>query len=245
LTDSAASANATGPPDCAYNGAVRRKAQGRKTAALEEMEAALALKRLHPEAPGYTLGAHLCNVAVILQDLEQLDLAQSHYQEVAEGYEFDGYDQCWAWKGLAQIAIQRQDWPEAERCAQKSLDLARGIESPSPMMLSYDVLGDVYWKQERIPAAIAAKLQALHYARQMKKEDPLHDLYRDFAEIRLHQARQSQPQRFISKAQQWLRWAMPLAVRLDRQVNSSERQTKIRELQAECEALLRGEASIL
>jgi hypothetical protein len=32
---------------------------------------------------------------------------------------------------------------------------------------------------------------------------------------------------------------MPLVVRLDRQVNATERQTKIRELQAECEARLK------
>jgi hypothetical protein len=45
---------------------------------------------------------------------------------------------------------------------------------------------------------------------------------------------------YIPKFQQWLRWAMPLAIRLDRQINSSDRRTKIRELQAECEAVLRG-----
>jgi tetratricopeptide (TPR) repeat protein len=214
------------------------QAQGRKAAALEEMEAALALRRRNPTAPGYTLGAHLLGVADLLQNLEQLDAATTYYQEVAEGYEFDGAEQRWAWEGLAQVAIQRQEWAEAERCALKSLDLARGIESPNPIMLSYDVLGDVYWKQERIPAAIDAKLQSLRYARQYKEENDLHELYRDFAEIRLHQARQSQPQRFIPKAQQWLRWAMPLAMRLDRQVNSTERQTKIRQLQAECEDVL-------
>ncbi|MBC7515355.1 MAG: hypothetical protein H7237_02805 [Alkalinema sp. FL-bin-369] len=36
----------------------------------------------------------------------------------------------------------------------------------------------------------------------------------------------------------WLRWAMPLAQQLDRQVNSSDRQTKIRDLQAECQERL-------
>jgi hypothetical protein len=56
----------------------------------------------------------------------------------------------------------------------------------------------------------------------------------------LYQAQQGNPQRFISKAQRWLRWVMPLAVRLDRQVNSSDCQTKIRELQAECKAVLLG-----
>ena len=214
------------------------RSQNRLEAALEETEAALALRRRDDDAPGYTLGTHLLSVADLLQDLENWADAESRYREVAEGYEFDADEQRWAWKGLGYVALKQKNWAEAERCALKSLELARSIESPNPMYLSYELLGDVYWQQKRIEQAIDAKIQALHYARQMDEVGNFYTIYRDFAEIRLYQAQQGNPQRFIPKAQQWLRWAMPLALRLDQQVNSSDRQTKIRELRAECEALL-------
>ncbi len=43
------------------------------------------------------------------------------------------------------------------------------------------------------------------------------------------------------KRRQELQWALPLAVRLDRQVGLTKRQDKIRKLQAECESVLAGE----
>jgi tetratricopeptide (TPR) repeat protein len=217
--------------------------QNRKEAALAELEAALALCRRAADAPGYTLGTHLCNVADVLQDLERWEDAQHRYREVAEGYEFHVGEQCWAWQGLGQVAVKQQDWAEAERCALKALELARSIESPNPIMHSYDLLGNLYWEQRQIAPAIQAKIQAWHYARQMDNVECFYSLYQDFAEIRLYQAQQGNPQRFIPKAQQWLQRAMPLAVRLDRQVNASDRQTKIRELQAQCETLLQGAAN--
>lgn len=60
----------------------------------------------------------------------------------------------------------------------------------------------------------------------------------DFAEIWLYQARHSRPHHYIPKAQQWLHPALPLAIRLDHQINSTTRQTKIREFQAQCTKLL-------
>jgi hypothetical protein len=45
------------------------------------------------------------------------------------------------------------------------------------------------------------------------------------------------PSRYIPKAQQWFRRALPLAIRLDRQVNSTDLQTKIRDLQKQCTEL--------
>ncbi|WP_310490095.1 tetratricopeptide repeat protein [Chamaesiphon sp. VAR_69_metabat_338] len=211
--------------------------QGRLEKALAEIETALSLSRRNPSAPGYALATHILDVADLLQEMEKLKEAEEYYQQVANGYEFDNYDKQWAWTGLAQVSIERSDLQTAEQRALKSLELARGIESPEPMMHAYDVLGDVYWKQERIEPAITAKIQAWHYARQPKVERDLFDLYLDFAEIRLYQARQSNPTRYIPKAQQWLHRSLPLAIRLDRQVNSIERQTKIRDLQNQCAEL--------
>jgi tetratricopeptide (TPR) repeat protein len=211
--------------------------QGHLDKALAEMETALALRRRNPSAPGYTLGTHILNVADLLQKMEKLMEAEEYYQQVADGYEFNDYAKRWAWEGLAQVSIEQSELQTAEQRALKSLELARGIESPEPMMHAYDVLGDVYWKQERIEPAITAKIQAWHYARQSKVEEYLYDLYLDFAEIRLYQARQNNPTRYIPKAQQWLHRALPLAIRLDRQVNSTDRQTKIRDLQNQCAEL--------
>jgi tetratricopeptide (TPR) repeat protein len=205
--------------------------------ALTEMETALALRRRNPTIPGFTLGQHIVDVADSLRRMTKLTEAVDYYQEVVDGYEFSDYVKQWAWKGLAKVSIERSEWQTAEQRAQKSPELARGIESPHPMMEAYDVLGDVYWKQKRIEPAITAKIQALHYARQSKVEEELYDLYLDFAEIRLYQARQSNPTRYIPKAQPWLRHALPLAIRLDRQVNSTDRQTKIRDLQNQCAEL--------
>ena len=216
------------------------QSQGRKESALEELEAALALSRRYPEASGYTLGSHILSVADLLREMAKLAEAENYYREVAESYEFDNYEQRWAWNGLAQVAIQQQDWTNAEGYALKSLELARGIESPNPMMLAYDVLGDVYWQQKQVEPAISAKIQAWHYARQFKEEGDLYRLYRDFAEIRLYQATQGNPQCYIPKAQQWLNRALPLAIRCDRQVNSTERQTKIQAMQSECRDSLLG-----
>jgi hypothetical protein len=85
--------------------------------------------------------------------------------------------------------------------------------------------------------AITAKIQAWHYAHQSKVEGNLYSLYLDFAEIRLYQAHQSNATYYIPKTQQWIHSALPLAMRLDRQVNSTDRQTKIRDLQNQCTEL--------
>jgi len=216
--------------------------QGRKEDALEELEAALALCRRYPETLSASLGSHILSVATLLQDITKLEEAENYYREVAESYEFCSYEQWVAWEGLAQVAMQRQDWTNAESYALKSLELARGIESPEPMCFSYDLLGNLYWQQKQVEPAISAKIQAWRYARQTQIEVDLYGLYRDFAEIRLYQATHNttngNPHRYISLAQQWLSRALPLAIRLDRQVNSTEHQTKIQGMQSECVATL-------
>ena len=220
------------------------KAQGRQEAALSEMEAALALRRRQPDAPGYILGVHLLNLGDCLIEMERLEEAEGYYREVGEVHEFDDYEQMWARKGLAQVALARQDWGEAETCALKSLELARGIESPTALCESYQVLGEVYQKQGQISRAIETGIQTWHYARQHQNEERRYKSYRDIAAIRIYQAKQGNPQRYIPKARRWLLWALPLAVRLDRQVGLTERQDKIRQMQAECESVLAGELAI-
>jgi tetratricopeptide (TPR) repeat protein len=215
--------------------------QKRLDVALAEMEAALALRRRHSLHLAFALGTHLISVANLLQEMEQIDEAIIYYQEVIEGDQYNQYDACRAWKGIAQIAIKQQKWDVAERYAQKSLDLARETESPQLIRDAYTVLGDVYWQQCELTFTITAKIQAWQYARQYKSASDLYEAYRDFGKIRLQQARQSSPHQRIPKAQQWLQRSMPLALRLDRQVNSTDRQTLICSLQEECAALLATE----
>jgi tetratricopeptide (TPR) repeat protein len=64
------------------------QAQGRLEAASSEREAALALHRRHPDAPGYTLGTHLLDLGDCLTEMERLEEAEGYYREVAEGHEF-------------------------------------------------------------------------------------------------------------------------------------------------------------
>lgn len=220
------------------------QAQGRQEAALSEMEAALALHRRQPDAPGYTLGAHLLTLGDCLTEMERLEEAEGYYREVAEGHEFDDGEQQWAWKGLAQVALAREAWAEAETCALKSLELAREIESLQPICDAYDVLGTVYYKQERLAQCIEAKIQTWRYARQYGEASRIYGIYRDMAEIRIYQAKQGNPHRYIPKARRWLQRALPLAVRLDYQVGLTKRQDKIREMQAECDAVLAHELAI-
>jgi tetratricopeptide (TPR) repeat protein len=208
---------------------------------LSELEAALALHRRNLDAPGYSLGAHLLNLGDLLGEMERLEEAEGYYRKVAEGHEFSDYEQWWAWDGLASVALARQDWAEAETCVLKSLELARGIESPTALCESYQVLGEVYQKQGQISRAIETGIQTWHYARQHQNEERRYKSYRDIAAIRIYQAKQGNPQRHITKARRWLQWALPLGVRLDRQVGLTKRQDKIRELQAECESVLAGE----
>jgi len=217
------------------------QAQGRQEAALSEMEAALALHRRQPDAPGYTLDAHLLNLGDCLREMERLEEAEGYYREVAEGHEFSDYEQRWAWEGLAYVALERQAWAEAETFALKSLELARGIEASTAICESYQVLGAVYQKQGQIARATQAGIQTWHYARQHQNEESRYNSYRDIAAIRIEQAKQGNPHRYIPKARRWLQWALPLAVRLDRQVSLTKRQDRIRQMQAECESVLAGE----
>jgi hypothetical protein len=90
--------------------------------------------------------------------MAKLEEAENYYRELAESYEFNLHAQRWAWWGLAQVAIARQDWTNVESYAQKSLELVRGIESPELMMDSYSVLGDVYWQQKQVQPTISSKI---------------------------------------------------------------------------------------
>lgn len=214
------------------------QSQDRHEAAQAELETALALKRRHPNAPGYTLGTHLLRLADLLQEMDKGSEAEIYYREVIDGHEFNNHNKLWAWKGLAQIMIAREDLAEANDCAQKSLELAQLIEAPTPSQVAYSILATIARKQGQITQAIQYQIQTWHYARQRQSEEALYDVYLEIVELRIAQAQQSDPQRMIRKARQWLRWARHYAVRVDRQRGITKCQDKIRKLEAKCEAVL-------
>jgi tetratricopeptide (TPR) repeat protein len=215
--------------------------QERYEKALPELEAALALKRRYPNAPGYYLSTHLLSLGDLSLDMRKLDEAEKYYQEVVEGYGlsegFSKYGKHWALTGLANVALKREDFIQAEIYGRKSLELARVIESPWPSYASYKLLGNIFWKQKQIEVAIEARIQAWHYARKYGLEKTIYEIYREMAEVRIHQAKTEPQKRYIRQARQWLQWALPIAERLDQQVGLTTRQENLRAMKAECDKL--------
>lgn len=216
-----------------------RQAQGQNEEALEEFETALAMARRKSdkklacllEQCLYVLSEHL---EVYLKKPEE---AERYYWELVDENKFDNLYQQRGWTGLAYIALAKKDFPKAEAAAQRALDLAQGIESPVPHFRVHDLLGEIYWAQNQIQRVIEAKIQAWRYARLWGDQAQLYKNYIHLFEIRYHQAWQN-PQRYIPKAQQWLRWALPFAKRLDSQKGNTKQQQFIQQKQAECEKVL-------
>lgn len=216
-----------------------RQFQGQHEDALEEFETALAIARRKSdkqlgcllEQCLYVLGKHLTDY------LKKTDEAERYYWELVDENKFDNLYQQRAWVELAYIALNKNDFPKAEAAAQRALGLTQNIESPVPLCSVYDLLGEIYWAQNQIQRGIEAKIQAWRYARQWGDQAQLYRNYSNLFAIRWLQARQN-PQRYIPKVQQWLRWTLPLAEQLDRQERSTMRQQSIQQKQAESEQIL-------
>jgi hypothetical protein len=216
-----------------------RQFQGQHEDALEEFEIALAMAR---RSANKKLGCDLEQCLYVLSHhldvyLNRPEEAEQYYLELVDGEIFDNLYQHRAWIGLSRIALLKRDIPKSEAAAQRALELAQGIESPVPRFSVYDLLGEIYWAQNQIQQGIEAKIQAWRYARQWGDQAQLYRNYIHLFKIRWHQAKQN-PQRYIPKGQQWLRWALPLAERLDRQEGNTIRQQLIKQKQAESEQFL-------
>ena len=212
--------------------------QGHYQEALEEMEAALAMVRRNSKASHVNLGTHLFQLGNLLREMEKLEESKKYYQEIINGDKFDQWVKCFAWQGLAYIGLTKKDFVEAKRCAEKCLELAKIMESFDPISFTYELLGNIYYQQDKIDRAINARIQFWRYSRQYGRKDLIYRAYRDLAEIRIYQAKQGNPQHYIPKAQQWLQQALPLAIKLDRQVGLTTKQDEIEKMQGECSAIL-------
>ena len=216
--------------------------QERYQEALGEMEAALAITRRNSKASALSLGSHLYLLGDCLREMEKLEESEKYYQEIINGDNFQKWNKFFAWRGLAYIALTKKDFVEAKRCTEKCLELAKIIESFDPITSTYQLLGNIYYQQDKIDRAINARIQFWRYSRQYGRKDLIYRAYRDLAELRIHQGKQGNPQRYIPKAQQWLQQALPLAIKLDRQVGLTTKQDEIEKMQGECSAIL-GESS--
>lgn len=214
------------------------KAQGRYQEALGEMETALAMVRRNSKASHVGLDTHLFYLGDLLRKMEKLEESKQYYQELINGDEFSNWCKFSAWKGLAYIELTRRDFVEAERCAEKLLESAKTVESFALITLAYSVLGDIYYRQDKIDRAIKARIQFWRYSRQYGRKDLIYWAYQNLAEIRIYQGKQGNQQRYLPKAQQWLQRAKSLAIKLDLQVGLTTKQDEIERMQADCSAIL-------
>lgn len=232
--------------DLRYQRGVLWNQLGRTEAALAEIEAALALKRRSSNAYGRNLGDYRNSLSDLFERMGKLEEAERYLQEVLEDGKSNDSEKYKALFRLANLAMVRGEWAQAEIYARKSLDLAQQIESAGPIFDALNALGNVLARQEKIgvDGLTEINIQLWRYARQLGIKSKLYHIYQDMAGLRIYQARQGNPHRYIPKARRWLQWALSLAMQLDRQINSTAHQTEIRDKQIECESVLAGESAI-
>src|SRR5262249_49618468 len=119
------------------------KDQGDWEGARLELEAALALARRHPEAPGFTLATHQLDLADLLRlnpfkvYAEAITLAE----EVLSAPTSSQYDHWWAYRTLAYTRISMGKYEEALSATQQCLLQAQAMEIPLPVAHAYELLG--------------------------------------------------------------------------------------------------------
>jgi tetratricopeptide (TPR) repeat protein len=228
------------------------ESQGDKEGARLEMEVALALKRRHPEAPGYNLATHQLQLADLLwQDpfkayAEAIALAE----EVLSAPTSSQYGRWWAYKTLAYAHLEIGRHGEALSAAQQCLRLAQAIETPSSVSIAYELLGRIYRETEHLVEAAQAAAQRWHWARRDGSVVACNNALTDCARVRNLQARvacglpakldplleqipaEAQVALVLRRVQgvrRFVRWATPLAERLDRASGSRSKQEELDE----------------
>jgi tetratricopeptide (TPR) repeat protein len=230
--------------------------QGDKEGARLEMEVALALKRRHPEAPGYNLAAHQLQLADLLwQDpfkayAEAITLAEEVLSASANGQ----YDRRWAYKVIAYARLSMGEYEETLSAAQYCLLLAQAMETPIAMVTAYELLGRIYRETGYLLEASRAVVQEWHWARKCGNVVSCNNALTNCAIVRNLQARvacglpaTSDPLpeqipagaqvalalRRVQSVRRFVRWATPLAERLDRASGCRDCQEELdKELQA-------------
>jgi tetratricopeptide (TPR) repeat protein len=221
-----------------------------------EMETALALARRHPEGQGYNLAVYQLQLADLLRKkpfntyAEALALAD----EVLSAPTSTQYDRWWAYTTLAYTCVETDKREEALSAAQQSLLLAQAMETPTPMVYAYELLGRIYCETGHPVEATQAVAQEWYWTRRGGTVEDCHSALTDCARVRNLQARvacglpatqDSLPEqipaqahvalalRRVQSVRRFIRWATSLAAQLDRQ---SGRRNKQEELDTELQA---------
>ncbi|HMA33853.1 MAG TPA: hypothetical protein VKY74_05170 [Chloroflexia bacterium] len=224
--------------------------QGRQdwAGARREMEAALAMRRRDPAAPGPTLAAHLLQLAGLLNAEEVADYTTAaQLADEAWTVAHGPYARGWVCEELVNARLGQGDPAGAAAAAQEALAQARATESPSAMATAYKGLGRVYQAQERAgEAAVAAAQQWIWAHRDGCVE------YRCMAlvagmRVRLLQARlalrgpatdqRAAAARRLRGAQRFLQQAEPLTAQLDQASGTHGERDRLAQLQQEHAAL--------
>ena len=166
--------------------------QQRWQEARQEMEAALALSRRRPEAPGYSLATHLLGLADLLNEEAVGTYAEAIplVEEVLAAPDSSNYSRCWAYKTLAYAHLGLYKHEAALQAAQQSLILAHSNDSSTASVHTYQVLVKIYQAIGRLTNATSAAAQQWRWAWKNKRVEILYEMLSDCTRLRLLQARE-------------------------------------------------------
>ena len=186
-----------GQPNWAAGLRLRRglffKAQQRWQEARQEMEVALALKRRHPEAPGYNLSGHLLQLADLLCQEQVRAYAEtiSLAEEALVTANSNTYDYQWAYKVLAYAHLGLHEYKAALQAAQQSFALSHSIQVSVSITNAYQVLGKIYRAAGRLSDAASAAAHQWRWALQVGRVDGINEMLIDCIRLRLLQTREA------------------------------------------------------
>ena len=237
------------------------KNQGDLQGARLELEAALALKRRHPEAPGYTLGTHLLQFADVLRtsSIGAYSEAIALADEALTAKGSSPYVRRGAYKTQAYAYLELKEYEYALHAARESLALAQTTESAEAISQAYEVLGRIHREVGQVQEAAGATAQNWRWARRQGSVEYRNNALADCTRARLLQARaacglpateKALPDqlpadanrvlatRRVQSARRFLGWAQPLSAQLDRATGRRSYQDELDELRRKADQLV-------
>jgi tetratricopeptide (TPR) repeat protein len=197
LNDAGAWLNSIGKPHWAGSIHSERarllSAQGDYLGARRERERALALKRRHPDAPGYWLSSHLTLLADLLAYPELAEYAGSLRlaDEVLDDPSTPRGALVGAYCARAVAQLGLGELEAAEAAAREAIDIAPGYEDPFFTSKAYRTLGRVLRRRGRTAELVTATVTAWRWARAEGGRGLLIDTLTDCAACRICQAREA------------------------------------------------------
>lgn len=213
--------------------------QGDLVGARRELEAALALKRRNPAAPGYPLFAYLLHLADLLcrTDVGAYDEGVALAHEALSLPNADIYSRRWTYTSLAYSYLNQGDLQAAADAGQESLTLARGMESAEAAFHACEVLGRIAREMGDTAGAVRYVAEEWRWARKDGLIEYRFYALASSARVRWRQAREAcrlevggdavpaelpagadrgRAQRYLRSLRRFVGWARSLAAELDR-----------------------------